>query len=104
MNKNINNGAVENAVRAFKDSLITLIDSRNYAITQELYAELKAILSACDSVKLDNMFLAKSETWRSQFNSTDLARKQQGEILCLTLNQILIINNFPITLVIFRNF
>lgn len=81
MNNNIiNNRAVENAVRAFKDSLITLIDSRNYAITQELYTEMKAILNACDSVKLDNMFLAKSETWRSQFNAADLAQKQQGNL------------------------
>jgi hypothetical protein len=78
MNYNKNNQEVENAVRAFKDSLITLIDSRNYAITQELYTEMKTILNACDSVKLDNMFLAKSESWRSQFNASDLVRKQQG--------------------------
>ena len=69
---------VDHAIRAFKQNLNELINTRNFNVTQEIFADVKAITSGLDSVKLDNMFLNKSTQWNSQFDQTKLNNEKIG--------------------------
>ena len=70
---------VDQAIRAFRQNLSELTNNRNYNVTQEIFAEVKAITSGLDSVKLDNMFLNKSHKWNSQFDHTKLDQEKRGK-------------------------
>ena len=70
---------VDQAIRVFKQNLAELINTRSYNVTQEIFAEVKAITSGLDSVKMDNMFLNKSQQWNSQFNNEKLNQDKRGK-------------------------
>jgi hypothetical protein len=69
---------VDQAIRVFKQNLAELTNTRSYNVTQEIFAEVKAITSGLDSVKMDNMFLNKSHQWNSQFNNEKLNQEKRG--------------------------
>lgn len=71
--------SIDGSVRSFKTNLIQLVNSRDHNITQDLVAEINGILSALESLKLDNMFLANSESWKSQNNPHALQQYQTGK-------------------------
>jgi len=78
---------VDQAIRAFRQNLNELLNTRNYNVTQEIFAEVKAIMSGLDSVKLDNMFLNKSHQWNGQFDSSKLDQDKRGKV-CLIFSTI----------------
>ena len=80
---------IDYAVRAFKQNLSDLVNSRNYHVTQEIYAEVKGVTSALDSVKMDNMFLTKSHKWSNQFDQSKLQHEKRG-LRCFTSHFLLL--------------
>lgn len=69
---------VDHSVRVFKQSLNELITNRSFNVTQEIFAEVKGILSALDSVKMDNMFLNKSSEWNNHFDQSRIHNEKKG--------------------------
>lgn len=69
---------IDSKVRELKNSITNLCNDRNYNVTREIFYELKGILSALDSLKIDNMFLAVSNEWRNKFDENKLERDKLG--------------------------
>ena len=69
---------IDSKVRELKNSITNLCNDRNYNVTREIFYELKGILSALDSLKIDNMFLAASNEWRNKFDENKLERDKLG--------------------------
>jgi hypothetical protein len=69
---------LEQSIRQYKESLVELLSNENYQITQELYLEIKAILQALDSLKLDNMFLNNSHELRNKYDLNSLNQRNAG--------------------------
>lgn len=76
-------GNIDYAIRLFRSNLIDLANSRENLITEEIIAEVKGILSALDSLKLDNMFLAESSELRNQTAPEAIQNFQSGILNCL---------------------
>lgn len=74
---------IDSAVRSFRTNLIDLANSRDHLITEELIAEVKGILSALDSLKLDNMFVVESSELRNQIAPEALQNFQAGTFTSL---------------------
>ncbi|CAF0906846.1 unnamed protein product [Brachionus calyciflorus] len=70
--------SIDTAVRTFRSNLIDLANSRDHHITEEIIGEVKGILSALDSLKLDNMFVSNSNELRSQIHPEVLENYQAG--------------------------
>lgn len=69
---------LEHSIRQYKESLVELLSNGNYQITQELYLEIKAILQALDSLKIDNMFLSNSHELRNKYDLNSLNQRNAG--------------------------
>jgi len=69
---------LEHSIRQYKETLVEFLSNGNYQITQELHLEIKAILQALDSLKLDNMFLNKSHELRNKYDLNSLNQRNAG--------------------------
>lgn len=72
--------SIDGSIRNFRNNLVQLANSNEHNITQDLNAEISGILSALDSLKLDNMFMADSNTMRSQTEPRALQNHQAGKL------------------------
>lgn len=71
-------GNIDSTIRLFRSNLIDMANSREHFITEEIIAEVKGILSALDSLKLDNMFIADSSELRKQISPEAIENFQSG--------------------------
>ena len=68
-------------IRNLRNEFVQLINSSNYFITQEIFNNVQGIISALDSLKLDNIFLNNSAAWRKQFNQ-NIIKTDKSCTLC----------------------
>lgn len=62
-------------IRSLRSDFVQLVNSDEYALTQELFNVIQGIISALDSLKLDNTFL-KSHAWRPQTDALTIQQEQ----------------------------
>lgn len=63
-------------IRTLRNDFVQFVNSNNYGITQEIFNTVQGIISALDSLKLDNILKANSSQWRKQSDTNTIQQDQ----------------------------